>query len=179
MSSVKNIIKWSVKLYMGINERNKKVIRDLLIIAIRNKEFVEFVLMMPNYCVETRDLNGFVKPNRYYTMQAIYEYYSENPEVKLDELLYDALIYISTSYKGEGAIENVLEVVKYQLHHEKDGLAPFKIDCQAVLDKLRVTIFENKEMYLKSKEAFDFVPFWNTIEKYNLLFKEKYAHNVL
>lgn len=164
---------------MDINKKNRELISNLLKIAIKDNEFVNFVLMMPNYCIETRDLNGFVKPNRYYTMQAIYDYYNENPKFKIDELLYNTLINISREYKGEQAIETVLETVQYQLDFEKKNLAPFKIDCQSILNELRLTLLKNKEMYLQQKKSFDYVPFWNNIENYNTELQEKFNHKVL
>lgn len=164
---------------MDINKKNRELIKELLKVAIKDNEFADFVLMMSNYCIETRDLNGFVKPNRYYTMQAIYEYYDENPKSKIDELLYNTLIYISREYKGEQSVETVLETVRYQLNSEKKNLAPFKIDCQSILNELRLTLLKNKEMYLQPKKSFDYVPFWTNIENYNTVLKEKYNHKVL
>lgn len=68
-----------------INTKNKELMRKLLKISLKNNEFEQFVLMMPNYCVETRDLNGFVRPNRRYTMQAIYEYHLSKPKFRIDQ----------------------------------------------------------------------------------------------
>ena len=164
---------------MDINKKNKELIKNLLKIAIKDNDFVNFVMMMPNYCIETRDLNGFVKPNRNYTMQAIYEYYNETPKSRMYELLYNTLIYISKEYKGEKAIETVIETIQYQLDSEKNNLAPFKIDCQSILNELRLNLLKNKEMYLQQKKSFDYVPFWNNIENYNIVLQENYGHKIL
>lgn len=162
-----------------INTKNKELMRKLLKISLKNNEFEQFVLMMPNYCVETRDLNGFVRPNRRYTMQAIYEYHLSKPKFRIDQLLYTTLIHIAQEYKGEQAIETVLETVKYQLNAEKNNLSPFEMDCRTILNELRLTIMKNKEMYLQEKEDYGNVPFWHNIEEYDLELQQKYNHKVL
>ena len=164
---------------MNIMEENNKLIKKLLKIAVKNNDFENFVLMRPNYCIESRDLNGFVVPNRYYTMNAIYECYKEDSSLQLDVLLYNALINISKKYKGERAIETVLETVKYHLDAEKNNVAPFKIDCQSILNELRNMLLKNKDMYMEKKEVFNNVPFWNNIEEYDSTLLNNYGHKIL
>ena len=127
-----------------------------------------------------RDLNGFVKPDRSYAIDAIYDHYRNDPSSGIDSMMFDALTAIARKYRGEMAVEAVLDIVNRQLGNEKSGDAPFTIDCQAILDALRPTLIENKEMYLTPKESFDFVPFWNTVvEVYDRVLKEKYGCRVL
>lgn len=164
---------------MNSYEKNKQHINELLEISLKVDDFEKFVLMRPFYCIETRDLNGFVRPNLYFSMEAIYDYYRNNPSSRIDLLLYNTLIYISGRYKGESVIEQVLNIVQYQLDSEKKQLAPFKIDCQSVLNELKKTIIKNKEMYMQPKEVRGYIPFWNNIENYDLELQKMYGHKVL
>ena len=164
---------------MSTFDARKKHIRKILEIAIRNNGFEDYLLIMPCYCIENRNLNGVVEPNRYFTMEGIYDYYRDHPQSHIDELMYTTLCSIAAKYKGESAVLDVLETVEYQLIGEERNNAPFTIDCQSVLNELQTTLLKNKEMYMTPKQSFNYIPFWKTLEEYDLKFREKYGLSVL
>ena len=53
------------------------------------------------------------------------------------------------------------------------------MNCRHVLDTVRSTLLENKEMYLQPKEVFNNIPFWNTVEKYDGEFQKEYGLCIL
>jgi len=159
--------------------RNMNYIRDILQISIKNDTFDKFLLMYPAYCVNSRDLNGIIKPNVYFTMEAIYEYYRLNPNSYIDDLMYKTLMNFSQNKHGISSVETILWIVQYQLSSEKFNTSPFKIDCQSILNELRKSLIQYKDIYAQSQSDYDIVPFWNTIENYDNDFKENYGHKML
>lgn len=164
---------------MKFYDRSKQLSLKLLDVALKNGQLADFVAMKPAYRIESRDLNGIVGPNMYFTMEAIYDYYRSNPNSGIDKDFYNSLIFLAQSYSGELMVERVLGIIDYQLNSEKSKSAPFEIDCQSVLNVLRNTIVANKAIYEKPDVERDNHSFWQSIEKYNEDFNQKYGRRVL
>ena len=80
-------------------------------------------------------------------LNAIYNVYEKYPDLKIDNLLEQALIKLLSS--DIGYVYTALNTIDLQLHNEMNGASPFKIDNPAVFSALRESVIKNLD-YLKS-----------------------------
>lgn len=159
-------------------DRDKKLIMQLLDAAISKNELDSFMLLLPDYSIRGRDLNGYIAPRAHYSWEALYEYANINPDFPMvDEI--KTVLCRNAVYKGERAIENTLGFIEYHLSKEKVHQAPFHIDFQEVISQLRKTIQQNRELYLVPKEAFQNEPYWTRIEQHSERLREEFAVELL
>lgn len=156
-------------------DRKKKLILDLLKIALQKEELSDYMLLMPNYSIETTDPNsdnqGALDS---YSWEALYIFAEHNPNLPIGTSITNALSRNAT-YKGERAIMATFSFLKYYCYRMKNCEAtPFVVDVQLVLNKLRNTILGNKEMYMQKKECID-EPFWYYIKRHSDYFEKEFG----
>lgn len=80
---------------------------------------------------------------------SLYDKYKEDPSIynTFVQTLNDA----AANFKNGNTLNYMLDVLSWQLALEKHGYAPFKVDVQDILDKLRVNIAQNEEIFAKLK----------------------------
>lgn len=159
----------------NIVDRKKKLILDLLKIAIQKEELSDYMLLMPNYSIESTDPNSDNHTALdYYSWEALYTFAKQNPQIPIGTSITNAL-NINSTYKGEQAIMATLSFIEYYCKKLKScKKTPFTIDVQLVLDKLRNTILEDKEMYMQKKECFN-KPFWHYIKQHSDYLEAEYG----
>ncbi len=158
-----------------MNNRNENLIFRLLEIAVKKDELSEYMLLSPGYSISSRDSNvDEQKALDYYSWEALYKFAKKYPKVPIGDLISKALIH-NASYKGEDAIMATLSFIEYNYRYVKKRIIkPFDFDAQPVLDELRVTILDNKEIYTQKKSCFN-EPFWNYIEEHSDTLKKEFG----
>ena len=78
---------------------------------------------------------------------SIYDKYKEDPSIY--NTFVRTLNYAAVNFKHGYYLNYMLDVLSWQLALEKHGYAPFKVDVQDILDKLRVNIAQNEEIFAK------------------------------
>ena len=85
--------------------------------------------------------------------ESIYDKYRSNPELKLDQQLYDILHHVVSVSRDGTNVLKMLKEIEYQLMSEKNRTAPFKLDCISLLDALSQNIKTNKDVFSKEYES--------------------------
>ena len=101
------------------------------------------------FCIGVPSENGEIEHSTWAVMEAIYEYYKEHPEVKIDEIMYKSLEEDFSERQYPKHILNEIKMVQYQMMCEKQGTAPFKLDCIKLLNIAAENILEHKDFYQK------------------------------
>ena len=135
--------------------------------------YERFFLGKKTFAILTVDpTTGRPRHNTWPVMQATYDDYRKNPDkridLKLSEVLHDTLKNETISAYLRSAIEELM----FQMHCEKDGFAPFKLDCLNMLHELKDNIIRNKD-------KFELNDMMKEIEGYNATLKEHYNQNIL
>ncbi len=93
------------------------------------------------------DQDNLAFTNAGVVLNTIYRIYKKYPELKVDDLLEQALIKL---LKGEvGEFYAALNTIDTQLYNEKSGASPFRIDDPQVFISLKDSIRKNSD-YLKN-----------------------------
>lgn len=88
--------------------------------------------------------------SRSMVMKTIYKFYEEYPNLKIKEMLTDSLTKLIE--KGdEDCIYCAFDTIAYQMIAEKNQTAPFKLDIEELLTKLKKRIIEENENLKSSK----------------------------
>ena len=73
-------------------------------------------------------------------------------------LTQNAFLKIFNTYKSK-RILNAIDAINYHMTCEKNGKAPFKLDCQVVLEKARENIINNRDLFQNGEYSF-----WKELE---------------
>lgn len=118
--------------------------------------------------ISMNPVTGRPEHNIWAVMETVYEDYRKHPErqihLRLQEVLQNALRHETLSTYLHNAIEELL----YQLRSEKQGTAPFQLDCPQLIDALRENVRENRGKLLQNSML-------KEIENYNKILKENYG----
>lgn len=99
--------------------------------------------------IPIRNQKGQLENDCNAVLQAIYTYYFNHPEDRIDKLTETALIEI---FKTCSKIDDVIDaarIVQYHLNNEQQKTTPFKMDCIKILQEYRNNIERNKKEYQK------------------------------
>lgn len=148
--------------------------------SLKLNEFDRYLMMLGGYGIETRDWDGYQRDNPNFTIEGIYEYYKKYPQSGIDKKMYDTLLKIAKESSLDILIDTILSIITFQLYYEKNNTAPFKIDCQSILDELRKTLWKHKATYQsKCKDEDTPVVFWTEVEYYNRDLCERFGYRLL
>lgn len=88
--------------------------------------------------------------SRSMVMKTIYKFYKEYPDLNIKEMLTDSLVNLIE--KGdEDCIYCAFDTIAYQMIAEKNQTAPFELDLEELLPKLRKRIIEENENLKSSR----------------------------
>lgn len=117
--------------------------------ALKNNDFMYYFfssdLYEYNFKTNVRNIGSTVDYRL--LLFSLYDKYKEDPSIynTFVQTLNDAAV----NFKSGRMLNYMLDVLSWQLALEKHGYAPFKVDVQDILDKLRVNIAQNEEIFAK------------------------------
>lgn len=119
-------------------------IKTKTIDAINNNELINLLEGIGSYRVELHQWVSAHVPTDTESVltKGIYEVYKESPSIKIDKLLEEALLKMM-----DGCVFDIycaLSTIYCQLIEESFDSAPFKIDRDKILSKLRITLKINE-----------------------------------
>lgn len=118
-------------------------------IALKNDDFESYLFSIGlyeyNFKINVRNIGPTIDYSL--LLFSIYDKYKEDPSIY--NTFVQTLNYAAVNFKNGCALNYMLDILSWQLTLEKQGYAPFKVDVQDILDKLRVNIDKNKEHYTK------------------------------
>lgn len=128
-----------------------KSVKASLNIALKYNDFRWWLfsvgLFEDNFKINVRNIGPTIDYSL--LLFSIYDKYKEDPSIynTFVQTLNDA----AANFKNGNTLNYMLDVLSWQLALEKHGYAPFKVDVQDILDKLRVNIAQNEEIFAKLK----------------------------
>ena len=126
-----------------------KSVKVSLNIALKNDDFESYLFSIGlyeyNFKINVRNIGSTIDYSL--LLFSIYDKYKEDPSIY--NIFVQTLNYAAVNFKNGCALNYMLDVLSWQLALEKQGYAPFKVDVQDILDKLRVNIDKNKEHYTR------------------------------
>ena len=128
-----------------------KSVKTSLKIALKNNELIYYLFCTNFYKYNFKINVPNIGPTIDYRMLlfSIYDKYKEDPSIY--NTFVQTLDYAATNVKHGDFINILLNILSWQLTLEKQGYAPFKVDVQPILNKLRNNIAESKEIFTKQK----------------------------
>ena len=126
-----------------------KSVKTSLNIALKNDDFESYLfssdLYEYNFKINVRNIGSTIDYRL--LLFSLYDKYKEDPSIY--NIFVQTLNYAAVNFKNGCALNYMLDILSWQLTLEKQGYAPFKVDVQDILDKLRVNIDKNKEHYTR------------------------------
>ena len=128
-----------------------KSVKVSLNIALKNNDFMYYFFSSDLYKYNFKTNVRNIGPTIDYSLLlfSIYDKYKEDPSIynTFVQTLNDA----AANFKNGNTLNYMLDVLSWQLALEKHGYAPFKVDVQDILNKFRVNIAQNEEIFAKLK----------------------------
>ena len=128
-----------------------KSVKTSLNIALKNDDFESYLFSSDLYEYNFKINVPNIGPTIDYRLLlfSIYDKYKEDPSIY--NTFIQTLDYAATNFKNGRVLNYMLNILTWQLTLEKQGYAPFKVDVQSILNKLRANIAQNKEHFTKVK----------------------------
>lgn len=111
-----------------------------------NGEPIEFLLVLTGigkYGLESFPGAGH---NYYMILEAIYKYYKEHPEKKVDKILFNSLMKFISAMSSTKALSLICNYIVAQIKNEEQGISPFKLDNIQLLKQLRFSVLNKAEL---------------------------------
>ncbi len=119
----------------------------LLDIALLHDKLEQFLLSYSLYGIYSEkeiEEKGF--PTQL-IMESIYRKFRENPDMKIDQKVFQIFHDRFMSSKAGNYILPMIKELEYQLMCERNKTAPFKLDCKTLLEGLSQNIKTNKSYF--------------------------------
>ena len=155
----------------------KQYSEEKLALSLKYNAFDMYVLGVTPYGVKIKNVEGQEEECIFAKMEAIYKCYNEDKELEIDKKLYEVLLEYAPKVKGISGVITILRTIEYQIVKEKEGMSPFEMDNQKLLQELKNNLAVNKELY--QSEKYQSKDFWNTIEEHNNTLYENYGYKIL
>jgi len=159
---------------MNNKEIEQKRAKEMLDIALEFGKLKDFLCGSALYRLETQDSMGNKINNYHLVMQSIYDKYNEDKSSGIDKRTFEAIIDFLKTEKYEPLLLNIINDIEYQMLAEKQGVAPFKLDCIEMLKELKNNIERNKERFKDAR--FDT---WKKLEDHDQIINQNYGHRIL
>ena len=104
-------------------------------------------MLTGSFSIDTYNANGEVEQSIWAVMEGIYDYYREHPTADVVEMVNNSFESVFDNLRHPRHIINVIKCIEYQMMCEKQGTAPFKINCMKLLNEAADYILKNKERY--------------------------------
>ena len=144
-------------------------------LAIKMNKLGYFVIGLPPYAELRSDGGEIPTPILVPNVEVLYDYHTKNEEAHFVADVENAVLQIVED-KGDDAyiLLHVLVFIVTHLAYEKRGAATFTLDCQKILDAIRIILAQNKKKFIKdsaTKEVLDSIEFYNWLlcEQYDMI----------
>lgn len=112
-----------------------------------NKTHFQFLLAgIGNYKLEAFREAGH---NYYAVLKTIYKYQNEHPEIEVDKILFNSLKGLTSITIKRDNFEFLLEVLDAQLNYQQEGISPFIIECDEILENMYSKIRNNMNVHIE------------------------------
>ncbi len=111
--------------------------------ANENEKFFRYLFGVGLFEIKGRTIEGYSEHAFNITMDAIYKKYESYPEIK--NMYYSTMEEKCACAKTYKMIYDIFRIIEYQIFAEKNGIAPFKIDYEKLLNILKNNLIKNKE----------------------------------
>lgn len=156
-------------------KRNKEKYNDYLLELALKKDLLDKFIAGTGF-FEITAPQGMNVPPSYSaseTMQTIYRKYEKDNKQNIPLLTQNAFYKIFDEYKSR-RIVNAINAINYHMSLEKDGKAPFKLDCQTILEKARENLINNKDLFQNGEYSF-----WDDLENADKNLNESHGIHIL
>lgn len=164
---------------MGKLKANRELAKKYLDVALATNEFREFLLGFSLYELTVTDSYGNEVFSAMHVMEAIYDKYREKPNSGIDKLTYETIIKELKTSRFNKAILNIFEDITYQMDAQKNGTAPFNLDCGNLLEEAKENLKRNEAFYKYPQGESKPNGIWPQIEMYNARIEQTIGHKIL
>lgn len=151
-------------------EALKEYAYELLSCALEVDSLIWYAVGIPLFSIkmgaEGEECN-FIK------MEAIYQYYKDHPDSKINKRLEAELMEYAPKLKADYCILNILGMIMYQLEAEAENRAPFTMDTKTMIKRFNKNLHKNFELY--QTEHYQKVGFWDKVMQLNESFVENFG----
>ena len=139
--------------------------KNLLKMALENNHLMWYIAGISIYSVDehgkTFEKNeyGERKDCPHIKLEAIYEYYKENPDSGIDQQVNATLGELATVAKGSDGLIHLLQWVSCLIVAEAEKRAPFPTDIWDIIARLNQNFIDNAALYeMEPYKKIDFLP---------------------
>ena len=116
-------------------------------------------------------------PDPVLTIQAVYEYFRMNPESHLDEITDRVFAYMCGALYSGKMYLRLLDLICLCLYYQDIGTAPFNIDFEKHINRLRETIKLNKGVIKYDKNNGE--TYWKIVTDVNENLEKRFGYKLL
>ena len=150
---------------------------EILDISLEFNDLYKFLVGWNGFELFGKNVYGTKEQNYQLVMQAIYKKYETEP--KISNLFQETIVDFLKTSKNGFFVLNILNLVKYQMRCEKEGIAPFKVDCDKLLLSISNNIKVNKELYEKQYKEIPLGNFMSEFKYFDDDFSNNYGRRIL
>ncbi len=157
-------------------------IEQIVIESIKRKELYKVLLGEDKYKVDISPFVGANVPTDWPNIMrgGIYKVFNEYPELNIARELENTLCFLLD--KGVFEIYASVSVLFFQIISEENGVSPFKINRDKILNIIRKVLLKNQnEMYNYKKWMGEYYSngIWGEFERVNNILNEDYAITII
>lgn len=157
-------------------------IEQIIIKSIKRKELYKVLLGEDKYKVDISPFVGANVPTDWPNIMrgGIYKVFNEYPELNIDNELENTLCFLLD--KGVFEIYVSVSVLFFQIISEENGISPFKINRDKILNITRRVLLKNQnEMYNYKKWMGEYYSngIWEEFQRINNILNEDYAITII
>ena len=160
---------------------NVKLLKEyaygVLEVAIKSDTLKWYVAGIPLFSIKSLNEFGQEEECIFAKMEAVYQYYKNNPDSKIDIKLEEVLTFFTLNAKADYAVINFLKYVEYQIVAEKENRAPFAMNNEKLLSNLKQNLEQNKKLY--QSDEYGKKGFMATIQQHNEMLSRNYGYKIL
>lgn len=157
-------------------------IEQIVIESIKRKELYKVLLGEDKYKVNISPFIGANVPTDWPNIMrgGIYKVFKQYPQLNIKEELENALCFLLDKEVFEVYVS--VSVLFFQIISEENGVSPFKVDRDKILNNIRNVLIKNQiKMYQYKKWMGEYYPngIWGEFERINNILKEDYGITII
>ena len=148
----------------------------LLDIALKHDNLLYYVVGSDMYKMVVRDFSGKEVYSPDLVMSSIYRRYKNNSNDSIDQKVFAIFDQLTKNCVSGPILINTLSNIEYQMRSEKEGHAPFTLDCDKLLENLKNNLMVNRQKITRTIEDINYM---DEFKNHNQLLSETYGHKIL
>ena len=158
-------------------KRLKEYAYEVLEASLKHDALDWYIIGISSYSITIKNEMGQEEECIFAKMEAIYQYYKNNPTSQIGKKLEELLAKFTLNLTGFYGIKSVLQCIEYQIVAEKENRAPFVMNNELLLNNLKQNLQQNKTLY--QTEPYNKVGFMSTIQQHDEMLSKNYGHKIL